>query len=422
MTHFGIICPPYLGHLKPFCVLGQTLQARGHQVTVLQIPDLELQVRATGLDFAAIGETIYQSGTLAHTFEQLAKLSGIEALRYSVQFCQQMAEILCQDAPSAIAQLGIDVLLVDQLEPAGETVAEFLGLPFICVSCAQAIHRRADVPPFFMPWPYDTSWPAQLRNQIAYTLLDRSCQPILRTLNHYRRQWHLPPVHQIYASRTQLAHISQQPEAFDFPIANLPTQFHYAGPFRQPEARSPSFPYARLTGQPLIYASLGTVQNTKRDLFYSIAAACENLDAQLVIAGLHPVQASHLPGNPLVVEYAPQCELLANACLTITHGGLNTVLDALSHGVPLVAIPITFEQPGTGARIQWTGTGEVISLDQVSADRLRTVIQQVLSNPTYRQNAQRMQQTIQRSQGVMRAADLIEQVLQIQPPVLAALS
>jgi len=47
-----------------------------------------------------------------------------------------------------------------------------------------------------------------------------------------------------------------------------------------------------------------------------------------------------LPGSPLVV-YAPQLELLAKARLTITHAGLNTVLDSLSNGVPLVAIPIT---------------------------------------------------------------------------------
>jgi len=39
---------------------------------------------------------------------------------------------------------------------------------------------------------------------------------------------------------------------------------------------------------------------------------------------------------PLVVEYAPQLELLAKARLTITHAGLNTVLDSLSNGVPLV--------------------------------------------------------------------------------------
>ncbi|WP_199348668.1 hypothetical protein [Microcoleus sp. FACHB-SPT15] len=46
MTHFGIICPPYPGHLNPQAALGRELQSRGHRVTVLQIPDLELKVRS----------------------------------------------------------------------------------------------------------------------------------------------------------------------------------------------------------------------------------------------------------------------------------------------------------------------------------------------------------------------------------------
>lgn len=91
---------------------------------------------------------------LAETFEQLGKLSDLEPLRYSVEFCQLIANIVCQDAPRAIAAAGIEALLVDQLEPAGETVAEFLQLPFICVSSALAIHRTADIPPFFTPWNY----------------------------------------------------------------------------------------------------------------------------------------------------------------------------------------------------------------------------------------------------------------------------
>jgi zeaxanthin glucosyltransferase len=56
----------------------------------------------------------------------------------------------------------------------------------------------------------------------------------------------------------------------------------------------------------------------------------------------------------------------------------------LSQGVPLVAIPITYEQPGNGARIEWTGTGKVVPLQQLTVDRLQTAIQQVLTQESYR--------------------------------------
>jgi UDP:flavonoid glycosyltransferase YjiC (YdhE family) len=149
-------------------MLGRELQSRGHSVTFLQISDLESKVRSQGVNFYPIGEGIYQPGSMAQTFAQLGKLSAIEALKYSLDFCVQMVEIVCQDAPNAIAQTGIEALIVDQLEIVGETVAEYLNLPFVCVSCGQAIHRRADVPPFFTPWSYqDASW-AKIRNQVAY--------------------------------------------------------------------------------------------------------------------------------------------------------------------------------------------------------------------------------------------------------------
>lgn len=109
-----------------------------------------------------------------------------------------------------------------------------------------------------------------------------------------------------------------------------------------------------MTGQPLIYASLGTLQNRLQYVFQYIAQACVGLDAQLIISlggGISPESIPELPGSPLVVGYAPQLELLQKASLVITHAGLNTTIESLSHGVPMVAIPISLDQPGVAARI-----------------------------------------------------------------------
>lgn len=425
MTHFGVICPPFAGHIHPMAALGRELQRRGHCITFLQIPDLETAVRSEGLNFWSIGKSAYRPGELAESFTELGKLSGIESLRYSVDLCQRFTGTMCEDAPCAIAEAGIEALLADQLEPASETVAEYLRIPFVTVSCAQAIHRKSEIPPFFTLWNYENKLWARLRNQAAYYLLDRNSQPLLQALNQYRKQWKLPVVRKLYASRSRLAHISQQPAAFDFPCANLPKHFHYVGPFRNPSPHKISFPYERLTGQPLIYASLGTVQNTKEDIYHCIAAACEGLDVQLVITlggGMDVEAVQGLPGSPLVVKYAPQLELLSKARLTITHGGLNTVLDSLSHGVPMVAIPITYEQPGTAARIKWTGTGEALPLASLNATELQAAIQRVLTEDSYLNNALKLKESIRQSGGVKRAADIVEQVVKSGHPVLSGLT
>ncbi|ARV59264.1 glycosyl transferase family 1 [Nostocales cyanobacterium HT-58-2] len=432
MTHFGVICPPFSGHLNPLAALGRELRSppvqcsvrspkprlcpsRGHRVTFLQISDLEPKILSEGLNFYPIGQSIYQPGELAETLAQLGQLSGIPALRYSLNFCQRMTAIICQDTPAAIEAAGIEALLVDQMEPAGEAIAELLNIPFISVCNAQAIHRSADVPPFFTPWSYQNTWWARLRNHVTYYILDCSSQPILQVLNEYRQKWKLPTNPRLYASRSRLAQISQQSAAFDFPCAHLPKHFYYTGPLRNLSPYNVPFPFERLTGQPLIYASLGSMQNTKQEIFECIAAACQALDVQLVItlgSTLNTQGLQRLPGYPLVVQYAPQMEVIAKAKLTITHGGLNTVLDSLSYGVPLIAIPITYEQPGNAARIKWTGTGEVIPLTRLSISKLQAAIQRVLTEDFYLNNALRIKRSLLEAGGVKRAADIVEQSIQ----------
>jgi MGT family glycosyltransferase len=173
------------------------------------------------------------------------------------------------------------------------------------------------------------------------------------------------------------------------------------------------FPWERLDGRPLIYASLGTLQNSREPVFRCFAEACRDLDVQLVIShggGLSAEQVARLPGDPLVVSYAPQLSLLARANLTLTHAGLNTVLDSLAHGVPLVAIPITYEQPAIARRVEFTGAGKALSLSPLDPFRLKGVIQDVLDRDSYRVAARRMKDAIRQAGGVRRAADVIEAI------------
>jgi MGT family glycosyltransferase len=219
---------------------------------------------------------------------------------------------------------------------------------------------------------------------------------------------------------SKLAMITRHIPEFEFP-RQLPPHFHFTGSFHTSIQRpSVAFPWEKLNNQPLIYASMGTLQNRQNFVFQTIAEACANLDAQLVISlggGLDPESLPNLPGNPLVVKYAPQLELLQKASLNITHAGLNTTLESLSYGVPMVAIPITDDQPGVAARIAWTGVGELVKLSSLSVHNLRESIKRVLQEPSFKQNAVRLQQALHRTEGVNRAVDIIEQAISTKKPV-----
>lgn len=412
--HLGIISPPVSGHINPFAALGRELRCRGHRVTWFHMEDLAERIAAEDLEFCAIGWKDHPLGSLPQSLAQLGRLQGWPALRFTINAIRRTTEMLCRDLPDAVRRAGIDALLVDQTEPAGGSVAEHLGMPFITVCNALVLNRDPYVPPPFTPWGYHRAAWARLRNAAGYAISDRLMSPVTRTLAESRRRWKLPPLRSGDDSCSKLAQISQQPAEFDFPRQALPVNFHYAGPLRDAKPRRDGFPWERLDGRPLIFASLGTLQNGKEPIFRCFSEACADLHVQLVIAhggGLDERAIGLLSGNPLVVPYAPQVEVLKRCSLTLTHAGLNTILDSLSQGVPAIAIPITFEQPAIAARLLWVGAGCRISLSQLEPKSLRGRIAEVLEGGIYKQAAGRIADSIHRAGGVQKAANIIERSL-----------
>lgn len=423
MTHFGLICPASTGHLNTMLPLGKELQKRGHRVTFIGALDAKPKILAAELEFRAIGEVEFPSGAIAQSLTDLGKLSGFAATKYTINLLKDSAVVMLRDAPKAIKEAGVEALLIDQVSPGGAAIAESLDIPFITVCSAVVLNRDTSVPPHFTNWGYNSAWWARLRNQAGYELLKNLTKPITQVIAEYRREWNLSIPSGSTDGFSQLAQISQQPVELEFPRQHLPKWFHFTGPYHSPVGRDAvAFPYEKLTGQPLIYASLGTVQNRLQYVFRDIAQACEGLDVQLVMSlggALEPEALPKLPGEPLVVKYVPQLELLKKTTLMMTHAGMNTTLECLTNGVPMVAVPIANDQPGVAARIAWAGAGEVVPLKKLSVSRLREAIEQVLTQESYKQNAVRLQEAIRRAGGVSRAADIVEKVVSTGNPVLS---
>jgi zeaxanthin glucosyltransferase len=124
-----------------------------------------------------------------------------------------------------------------------------------------------------------------------------------------------------------------------------------------------------------------------------------------------------LPAAAIVVPFAPQLELLRRAALTITHAGLNTALESLAQGVPMVAIPITNDQPGVASRLEWLGVARVVPPARLTARRLRASIRTVLSEGHYRARAQQWKAEIGNIDGLRLAADIVERAIETRQPV-----
>ncbi|PSR19693.1 glycosyl transferase family 1 [filamentous cyanobacterium CCP3] len=425
MKHIGLLCPPTLGHLSSMGNLGCILQQRGHQVTLFGLPDVEKKIAVSQLGFSKIefykiGAQDFPRGSLDDLVTQLSKLSGLQAVKFTISWTQKATEMMFQEAPNAISEAGVDFLLVDQVTVAGGTVADYLGLPFVTVCSALPLNQEPRIPPFFTSWEYRNDWSAKLRNQFGYALINHLTSPIWQTIAHQRRQWKLPPYKRWEDANSPLIQLCQLPQRLDFPREKISERFHYVGTFRdvslQPTVPNldKTFPFESLNSKPLIYVSLGTLQNRLFNIFYIISKACQHLDAQLVISlggGAEPSELPALLGSPLVFRFAPQVELLKRATLTITHAGQNTVIESLTYGVPMVAIPITNDQPGIAARIAHVGVGEVVTLARLNVSNLKAAIDKVFYNKKYCINAVEFSSAIRAAGGGKNAADTIERLL-----------
>jgi MGT family glycosyltransferase len=392
---------------------------RGHQVSVFGLPDLERRVKAAGLGFVPVGEKRFPPGSVARALAKLGEKRGLAAVRYTIEQLCAWAEVMLEEGPELIRGHQVNALVANQGATESGSIADLCGIPFVTVCSAVLLNQEAGIPPFFTPWSFRPGRVWRWRNRLAYGLQNWIADPIIRLVLEFREAHGLEPYQKVNDVFSALAQISQFPKDFEFPREDLPPWFHFTGPFHSAASRPRTdFPWEKLGSRPLVYASMGTLQNRLGWVFEAILAACRELEVDLVLS---TGGAKHiLPSYPHthLVDYVPQLELLGRASLMVTHGGTNSVMECLAAGVPMVAIPITNDHPGCAARLERSGAGKVVPLSRLSALSLGEAIQQVLRQASYRENAIRMRGLIQESGGVERAADIIERAVATRRPVL----
>ena len=413
MGHYAILAPAYTGHLNPLLVLARALQRRGHRITFLAPADAEAKLRQAGMDFLPIAALEFPAGEWTRRAAHAGALTGFKASRAAGKTAGHFTRGIQRDLPGIATREGFDGLIMDQICIGTEGVCEATGLPMAVACSALAFHTESRVPPPLFSWRYRTSLPFRLRNLVGQFALNSTGWSVLREVTPYRFRHRLSPpgFYHINELRPSLVQVAQQPAFFDFPRRHLPDHFHYTAPWIDADVGgNRNFPWNRLDGRPLIYASLGTLQNRLEHVFQTISQACAGLEAQLVLALGREGAAvpGHLAGNPIVVDYAPQLALLRRAALVITHAGLNTTLESLREGVPMVALPITNDQPGVAARIHHLGVGEFVPIKKFTAPLLRQAVVRVMGSPSYREQAKHFAAILRREDGAADAAELIE--------------
>jgi zeaxanthin glucosyltransferase len=200
--------------------------------------------------------------------------------------------------------------------------------------------------------------------------------------------------------------------ALDFPRP-APLPFVPVGPLRRAEELADApLPFTPPADRPLVFATMGTLLGGDVRIWRALAEACGQAGAALVIAHGGRLDEKQLAGLDVhhAAAFLPYRAVMRCAALVVTHGGSNTVLDALACGVPLLIRPVGFDQPGNLARVRHHGLGEELA----SLRRPRRVAEQIrrlVSDGAIKGRCEAVAAALEAAGGAERAAQVVESVL-----------
>ena len=351
--HILMVNLPYAGHTNPSLGLVRCLVAAGHEVDYIQAEAFRERVEASGARFVPYDEP---PQSLVPALNEVRNWGA---------------------AYRTVRRIGAnyDCLIYELLFFPGKALAAELGIPCYRLISTFALNRHLLRMLGQTGGPYLT---ALFRSERLCTALSRLFLPkfSLREKNLAEALVREAPPHNfIYTLR------DFQPEEACFPESN----YHFVGPAVDDRAEEP-FSFEK-SGNPLVYISFGTLMHADKRFWKKLIAAFAGKRVEVVcsVGSEKLVRAlGDLPSNVRVFAKVPQLTLLCRAALFVTHGGMNSVNEALYYGVPMIVFPFGLDQPLVGRELQRRKLGRVIAPRELTAARLWRTAKELLRDPEAR--------------------------------------
>lgn len=434
MAAIAFIPVPEMGHLLATLKLARQLEARGHHVQYFSLLDFEEPVRSRGLPFVPIFPEQFPKGFLAHV-ASIASKGGLlpvwGEIRRILALARESTELAIAHGSQVLFQgARPDLVLVDPLLAPAALLCYGSGIPTVLLHTLLPTTRGPLIPPLTSRIiPTQTAWCRMaiacawrwrfLRQFITRKLFEDDVKMTQRlaTASGY-------PLRDINTATSFMCPALKFPEIilcprqFDFPRAEDPNRF-YVAPSIDFDRSEPDFPWDRLTpGKPILYCSLGSQSHLfpgSRDFLQAVIDMLSQQSAWQGIVSVGPLLSPsqfRVPGeNVLLVNVAPQLQVLQRASLMITHGGLSSVKECIYYGVPMLVFPLKRDQPGNAARVVYHGLGVMGNPKRISVEKLRTLVGAVQGSPSIRANIEAMSQEFQRAERLNPGLEIIEGML-----------
>ncbi|GGL03026.1 oleandomycin glycosyltransferase [Sphaerisporangium melleum] len=377
------------GHVNPTLPVVAELVRRGHAVTYHTSPAFAREIAATGANVR-----LYPGGDrpLPDPPLPVTMLDGL--MRAAVGLLPAVLSDLGEVRP--------DLIVHGSACPWGAVAARELRVPAAALFTTFAFDRQ-------LPSPTRASWKL-LASAAARPRVVRS---FLRSRRALRRRYDtggLPALD--LANVRQPLNLVFTSSAFQPGAGAFDRPYRFVGPSIGARPPDPSFPADRLR-DPVLYASLGTVFSADPGLLRAFAIALAPLGGTVVVSTgeVDPAALNGLPGNVITRRFVPQPEVLARAALFVTHGGMNSVNEAMYAGVPMLVVPQGADQPVVAQRVVELGAGLSIATRDADAGTLNVLARRLLEEPRFRTAAAALRVAQREAGGYLRAADEIEEYL-----------
>jgi zeaxanthin glucosyltransferase len=373
VSRFLFVVPPLAGHVNPAAAVSRALSERGHEVAWVG-PESFLRP-VLGPD-----ATIYRTGL--RMYRGLRDTGTTAERAFLDEYVLPLARFVMSAVEAATDSFGPDLLVVDQHAVAGALVALRRDLPWAgLLPSSMALHR--DRSPEVDAWAHGPL--AKLCAEAGLPGID--------------------PLSVLYSPHLQVAFTTT---ALTGPV-ELSPQAVLVGPALAERAGDPSFPLDWLDpARRHVLVTVGTQNVDVATNFYRrVIDALDGRRLQAIVVA--PTES--LPDPPehvLIAPRVPILDLLPHLDAVVCHGGMNTVCEALLHGIPLVLAPITLDQPVTAEQIVRAGAGIRVDFTTAASADLGAALDAVLTEPSYRAAARRVGDSLRAAGGAPAAAQHLE--------------
>lgn len=383
MAKIVFFCIPAHGHTNPTLGVVEELTQRGHSVWYYSYEPMRQKIEAAGATFVPCESyDAEQKLTPAETKKIGADLAL--STRVLVDTTLALDDTVCRH----MARLQPDCIVADSMAVWGKAIAIKLGIPFISSTTTFAFNRHS----------------AKIMKQSPKQMLSMlvSMPEIRRHIRRLQNKGYpIKSVLDILQNDDQTHTIVYTSPDFQPCSETFSDKYVFVGPSIRPATQE-----IKKDGRPLVYISMGSVNNDMLSLYQNCISAFSDGVYQVILsAGERAKDFTDLPENISVLSWADQIAVLQKSDVFLSHCGMNSVNESLYFGVPLVMLPQTPEQGGVASRTQQLGAG--VLLKKTDPKSIRSAVEQVLLNTAYRESAERISASFRLCGGANAAADKI---------------